>query len=108
MENMELTCFQIISNAGMAKSSFIAAIRSAQNGNYEEAEKQMKEGSDSLINGHAVHAGLIQNEAAGTPTQLSLLLIHAEDQMMSAELTELMAQTLIAQQKQIQELKTVS
>ncbi len=30
MENMELTCFQIISNAGMAKSSFIAAIRSAR------------------------------------------------------------------------------
>ncbi len=108
MENMELTCFQIISNAGMAKSSYIAAIRDAQKGNFEEAEKKMKEGSDSLINGHGVHAGLIQNEASGTPTELSLLLIHAEDQMMSAELTELMAETLIAQQKQIQELKSAS
>lgn len=32
MENMELVCFQIISSAGMAKSSFVEAIKAGEKG----------------------------------------------------------------------------
>lgn len=105
MENMELICFQIISNAGMAKSAFVEAIRAGEKGEFENAEKKMEEGRGYMVNGHTVHAGLIQKEAAGEKTPLSLLLLHAEDQMMSAELTELMANTILSQAKRICELE---
>ena len=45
--------------------------------------------------GHEVHAQLIQKEAAGEKTPVSLLLLHAEDQMMGAEQFKTMALEMI-------------
>ena len=33
MDNLELICFQMISNAGMAKSTFVEAMQEAEAGN---------------------------------------------------------------------------
>ena len=85
MEGLELVSFQIISAVGTARSLFIEAIQEAKAGNFEAAEQKMKEGSDMFTEGHHAHASLIQQEAAGNPTTVSLLLLHAEDQLMSAE-----------------------
>lgn len=108
MEKTELTCFQLISNAGMAKSSFMEAIDLAEKGNFCEAETKMKEGSDFLIAGHTAHAGMIQKEAAGEAAAISLLLLHAEDQLMSAELSETMAKKNIALLKRLSALENAS
>ncbi|WP_273235411.1 PTS lactose/cellobiose transporter subunit IIA [Ileibacterium valens] len=105
MENMELVCFQIISSAGMAKSSFVEAIKAGEKGDFDLASDKIEEGKNFLNQGHGVHATLIQKEAAGEKTPISLLLLHAEDQMMSAELTELMASTILFQQKKILDLE---
>lgn len=108
MEKTELTCFQLISNAGMAKSSFMEAISLAEKNDFENAENKMKEGSGFLIAGHTAHAGMIQKEAAGEAAPVSLLLIHAEDQLMSAELTETMAKKNIALIKRLSALENAS
>ncbi|EOS59302.1 hypothetical protein C815_02280 [Firmicutes bacterium M10-2] len=107
MKNNELICFQLISNAGMAKSAFVEAIRAAEEEKFELANQKMSEGKEFLIQGHTVHASVIQKEAAGEKTETSLLLIHAEDQLMSAEMTELLANTIIAQAKKIKELSSL-
>ena len=39
MNDMELICFQIISNSGTAKSSYIEAIQKAKQKDFEAAEK---------------------------------------------------------------------
>lgn len=85
MEELELICFRIITYVGNARSSYIEAIHYAQNGCYEEAEKKLKEGEASFIEGHHAHATLIQQEAGGEHTMVTLLLVHTEDQLMSAE-----------------------
>ena len=86
MEELELVCFQIISFAGEARSAYMGAIQTAKQGNYEEAEKLIKEGGDAFLQAHKVHADLIHKEAAGEMEQTpNLLLIHAEDQLMAAE-----------------------
>ena len=38
------------------------------------------------MNGHHAHASLIQKEASGDKVEPSLIIMHAEDQMMSAEM----------------------
>lgn len=95
MEGMELKSFEIISSAGMAKSCFLEAIQLAGEQRYEDAEAKLEEGSQAFIQGHQSHAGIIQQEAAGNPVVMSLLLTHAEDQMMSAELCHVMAKELL-------------
>ncbi|MCI5773409.1 MAG: PTS lactose/cellobiose transporter subunit IIA [Erysipelotrichaceae bacterium] len=91
MEGLELISFQIISSVGMARSSFIEAIKEAKLGNIEEAKNKIKEGEDYFTKGHGFHAELIQKEASGDSVQLNLLLMHAEDQLMSAESIKIVA-----------------
>ena len=79
MEGLELACFEIISNVGTAKSCYINAIHKAKEGNGHYAE------------GHKAHVEMIQKEASGESVETCLLLIHAEDQMMSAETFQVLA-----------------
>ena len=41
-EEFEMTCFQIITYVGTARTCFINAIQSAKEGNFEEAEELIK------------------------------------------------------------------
>ena len=96
MEGLELTCFEIISNVGMARSLFIEAIQSAKEGDFEDAHRKIKEGEDAFTHGHHAHATLIQQEANGQGSGMTLLLTHAEDQLMSAEAFKILSEEFIA------------
>ncbi|AOH54991.1 PTS dihydroxyacetone transporter [Peribacillus muralis] len=85
MEGMEAVAFQIISNVGTAKSLIMEALYEARDGRYDEAEEKLKDSRTYMLEGHHAHSGLIQQEASGQKVEFSLLLMHAEDQMMSAE-----------------------
>ena len=85
MEGLELIAFQIISSVGTARSCYIEAIQAAKKGDYEEAAKMIEEGDAAFIEGHDAHAGLLQKEASGEGNTVNLLILHAEDQLMSAE-----------------------
>lgn len=91
MEGLELVSFQIIAAAGSARSSYIEALQAAKAGNFEEAEQLIKQGDSDFVEAHHVHAELIQKFAAGEDPGANILLIHAEDQVMSAEVLKIMA-----------------
>lgn len=91
MEGMELVSFQIISAVGTARSMYIEAIEEAKNGNIQQARDLIKEGEEVFTDGHKAHAGLIQQEANGESVVPQLLLVHAEDQLMSAEAFKIIA-----------------
>lgn len=95
MEGIELISFQIISAVGTARSMYIEAIQMAKAGDIEGAEKLMEEGQQVFVQGHHAHAELIQKEASGEKTEFALLLMHAEDQLMSAEAFGILAQEFI-------------
>ena len=94
-EEMELICFQLIANSGAAKSCFVEAIQLAKKGHFEDANAKLVEAEEAFVEAHKIHAELIQKEASGEKTEFSLLLMHAEDQMASTELVQLLAQELI-------------
>lgn len=102
MEGIELLAFQMISFNGSARSCFVEAIMAAKEGDFERSEQLMAEGEEQFVEGHRVHAQLIQKEASGEETKVNLLLIHAEDQMMSAETLKIVAAELIDIHKRIQ------
>lgn len=95
MEGMELLCFQIISFNGSARSSYVEAIALAKDGKFADADARMAEGEENFNEGHRVHAELIAKEANGELGEISLLLMHAEDQMMSAETLKIVATEMI-------------
>ncbi|HGP8047587.1 TPA: PTS lactose/cellobiose transporter subunit IIA [Streptococcus pneumoniae] len=93
-EEMEYICFQLIANSGAAKSSFIEAIQLAKAGNLKEAKIKVEEAEDSLVEAHKIHSNLIQKEATGEKIGFSLLF-HAEDQMASTEIIQLLSKEFI-------------
>lgn len=95
MEGIELVCFEMIAANGSARSYFMEAIEAAKEGDFEEAEKLMEEGEKMLAEGHHAHGGLLTQEASGDKVKVDLLLVHAEDQMMSAETFRIMAMEII-------------
>lgn len=84
-EDLGMIAFQIISNVGSAKSLVMEALYAAKEGNFALAEEKLEESKKYFVDGHKVHASLIQKEAAGEKLEFSLLFMHAEDQLMNTE-----------------------
>ena len=99
MDNLELVSFQLISNVGEARSALFEAMRAAREECFEEADKLVRDAEDSLIKAHESHSSLIMQEASGVKVQISLLLMHAEDQLMTTELLKGMAKEVILTHK---------
>ncbi|MFX3625163.1 MAG: PTS lactose/cellobiose transporter subunit IIA [Ectobacillus sp.] len=104
MEGMELVAFNIISNVGTAKSLVMEALYAAREGRFEEAEEKLKESRQFLSEGHKAHAGLIQQEASGQKLEFSLIIMHAEDQMMSVETISDLVAEMIRMYKEIKQI----
>ena len=94
-EEMELACFQIITYVGTARSCYINAIQLAKEGKFDEAESAMKAAEECRKSAHHVHTQLITMDAGGELNQLSLIMVHSEDIMMSAEITYSLAGEMI-------------
>lgn len=95
MEDLELVSFQIISSVGAARSMYIEAIGEAKKGHFEEADRLIEEGAQIFLEGHKAHSSLIQKEASGEHVNVTLLLMHAEDQLMTTDSFKIVAQEFV-------------
>ena len=105
MDNTELA-FSIIAEAGDARSSAMEAISSAQQGDFEAAEKLLAASSDTLQKAHEIQTDMIAKEMSGTSVgPVGILMVHAQDHLMCAGMMRDMADILVAQCKQIDALE---
>lgn len=81
---MEQIIMELVVNGGMARSLAIEAIRNARQGNFEEADKLMKESAETLSKAHEVQTELITKEAGGEHMEVQHLMVHAQDHVMNA------------------------
>lgn len=84
MEELEQTIMQLIIYGGNAKSDAMLAIEAAKKGDLKTANEQIKLADDALLEAHHSQTALIQGEARGDRTEVSLLLVHAQDHLMNA------------------------
>ncbi|PKR83798.1 PTS lactose/cellobiose transporter subunit IIA [Heyndrickxia camelliae] len=100
-ENLDMISFQMISNVGTARSLAMEALFAAKGGDYALAEEKLEESNKYFVEGHRVHAGLIQKEASGDKVEFSLLFMHAEDQLMSTETIVLLVKEMVEMYKRL-------
>ncbi len=100
-EELTVAAFSIITYVGTARSCYINAIQSAKAGNFEEAESLIKQGDEAFVQGHDVHQALLTKEAGGELDGVGLLILHAEDQLMSAEGFKIIATEFIELYKKL-------
>lgn len=106
VDQLEMTCFEIISYVGTAKSCYVEAVAKAKGGDFEAAGALIKQGDEAYNGGHDVHMKLLQADAAGEREPVApLILLHAEDQMAGTEIVKLMATNLIEVHRELAELR---
>lgn len=81
---MEEIIFKIILHAGDARSACMNAMKCLKTFDIAGCEALLKEAAHSLKQAHQVQTALIQEEVRGNPQDLSLLMVHAQDHLMSA------------------------
>mgnify|MGYP001088427925 FL=1 len=60
------------------------AIKEAKSGNIDKARECIEKSKESIHKAHKFQTELIQNEANGNKTEISVILIHAQDHLMTA------------------------
>lgn len=74
----------LIVHAGNAKSEAVEAIRAAKNNDFELAESKLDAAQESLVTAHHSQTSLLTQEAQGDSVELSLLLVHGQDHLMTS------------------------
>ncbi|MBS5950981.1 MAG: PTS lactose/cellobiose transporter subunit IIA [Clostridium sp.] len=86
--NTEQICFKIISLAGESFSKMAEALAAAKSKDFKKSEELLEESREVLHKAHEIHAELLTAEANGNNPEISVLLVHAQDNLMNTVLAE--------------------
>ena len=82
--NIEEIVFEIILHGGNARALAYDALNAAEKGDFQQAKIHLKEAEEEIGLAHRIQTALIQKEAGGEKTEVSLLFVHAQDHLMTA------------------------
>lgn len=99
------TAFELIMNAGNAKSLALMAIEAARDFDFEEAEKCLRESAEEFHQAHQAQSDMIQGEANGNPVEVNIVLVHAQDHLTMATMAQDNAQEFINLYRLVKELQ---
>lgn len=100
--------FQIILYAGNARSSAMEAIELAKAGKFTEAREGLTASKKELTSSHKIQTGLIRKEAEGEKTEVSVMMVHAQDHLMNAISIHDMASEFVDLYERIEQLGSKS
>lgn len=83
-EQIQQMAFQLILHAGNGRSYSLRAIQAAKKGDFEQADQLLQDAEKELEKAHQAQVSWIQTEAEGVAYPVNLLLIHAQDHLMTA------------------------
>ncbi|MDK2920315.1 MAG: cellobiose system component [Candidatus Petromonas sp.] len=95
MDNVNDLAFQLILFAGNGRSYAMEAIQEAKKGNFEKAEELIKKAGEEIGQAHKFQTELIHQEAQGQPVAVNILLVHAQDHLMTSMVVRDLANEII-------------
>lgn len=93
-EETQRACMEVITYAGNARSLYIKAVHAARHDEKDQAAQLVEEARASYNRAHDAHLKLFGAESDGS-LEIGLLLVHAEDQLMSAETFGILADEML-------------
>ena len=95
MFELEETVMGIIINAGQARSLCYEALRQAKQGQFAEADDLLKQATAAANAAHAVQTQLIEDDQGEGKIPVTLVLVHAQDHLMTSMLARELVTELI-------------
>ena len=94
-ETIQEISFEIIGYAGNAFSYFYEAVEEMMEENKERAKELYNLGKKELTQAHKVQTDLLISEANGEKVNTNVILIHAQDHLMTTIMYERIARQMI-------------
>ena len=95
LEDLETVAMALIGHAGESKSLAYQALYAAKEGKFDEAAKLMEESGEEMLKSHEIQTNLIIKEASGEKLDTGLIMVHAQDHLMTAMLLKDLTQHFI-------------
>lgn len=97
---LEAEIFEIISHGGDARGYAYEALKTAREGDFEKADELLEKSQEELDIAHNTQTKLIQAEINGQDLKMSLLMVHAQDQLMTAIAEKSLIEQMVAMCKE--------
>jgi PTS system cellobiose-specific IIA component len=104
-QEWEQRLFTMILHAGEARTKAKEAAEAAKEGDWEAADRLLKEADDEQVQAHKMSAEVIKKEAKGEAIDFSVLLVHALDLLILAWVEMDYVEQFIDLQKRLQRLE---
>ena len=100
--DIEVVAMELVGNAGEARSLAYEALAEAKKGNFEKAEELLNQSKEASLKAHHTQTELICNEADGNKVEIGLLMVHAQDHLMTSILARELISEMIEMYKKLQ------
>ncbi|HAS6349711.1 PTS lactose/cellobiose transporter subunit IIA [Vibrio sp. IRLE0018] len=97
----ELVVMEIICNAGEARSLCFEALRQSREQNFSVAEEKLQQAKECLNKAHLVQTQLIEEDQGEGKVPMTLVMVHAQDHLMTTILAQELASEMVALHKQL-------
>lgn len=104
-DDLQVVSFEIILHSGDARTIVHEGLNLMKQGKFEEAEKKMEDANNELLEAHKSQTKLLQDYANGDEIIMEVIMVHAQDHLMTTMTLREMAIEFLTMYKQIYELK---
>lgn len=82
-EELQMAAFGIILSSGNARSVIHEAFAAMREGDYDKAEELLEAANADMLEAHHSQTGLLQEYASGTEVKVEIIMVHAQDHLMT-------------------------
>ncbi|WP_431022893.1 PTS N,N'-diacetylchitobiose transporter subunit IIA (plasmid) [Erwinia rhapontici] len=100
--DMESTVMELIINAGESRSCAMEALRAAKRGEWEQVDVKLAASAEASKRAHDVQTMLIGLDEGSGKVPVNLVLVHAQDHIMTSMLARELIAEIIDVQRQLQ------
>lgn len=93
-DELELSMIEIVALSGDARTKLLSAVKKAHEGDFDAANALVEEAQGLLNDAHNAQTDLLTAEARGEITTPTVLLVHAQDHLMTTMLLRDIIDTL--------------
>lgn len=104
-EDVSMTGFAIVAYSGDARTALMNAMQKASEGKITEAKKLVKEAEESINAAHNEQTKLLSAEAGGDDMDVTFIMVHGQDTLMTTMLLKDQMKTIIDQYERINKLE---
>ncbi|ENM5743994.1 PTS lactose/cellobiose transporter subunit IIA [Vibrio metoecus] len=97
----EMVVMEIICNAGEARSLCYEALRLSRTKSFDLAEDKLRQAKECLNKAHLIQTQLIEEDQGEGKVSMTLVMVHAQDHLMTTILAQEMATEMVALHKQL-------